>query len=497
MLGELADWAAGLAPDDIPEPVLALAASQVLSQLAAARSGLAHPSGRRMVAAFGSPLQADPARAACALAGLTSWLQMDDTAYAGHLGNSTVTVPVAYALAGGQDGRELLRAVVVANEVAARITAAATLGPFRGQAATHTALAGAVAGRLGLTDATPAQWLNALALAFGMPPRVLSPSFLCSDSKLLNALTPVRVGLDACDAALAGLTGAADILEHPEGFLARFSSVPLPEAVTAGLGRRWHTETLSFKLHPAGPGVDSAVDCAIELARELGPLREPDVLDVRVDTSYYTAFLDRRVAGVMAGPASPLTALVMSTPYTVATALLTGDLVPADLAGDRLAEPDRWALAARVSVEHDPELTRQSFRADVPFGEALRLAGDRAGSWEFGSLGSSLTALGLHELAAGLGPPLTSFAGACKVTGSRVTVRLADGRRATRERAIPRGGAGPDTQARHAELVREKFLRTGGPEWVADELVGLPRLPADRLAGAVRAAVGDRLPARA
>ena len=491
LLEELSGWARDLDLDDVPEPVLRLAGSQVLSQLAAARAGMAHPLGRRMIAAFGPPLQDDPVRAACSLAGLTSWLQMDDTAYAGHLGNSTVTVPLAYALAGQADGRDLLRAVVGANECAARVTAAATLGPFRGQSATHTALVGAVAGRFGITGATHRQWVDALALAFGMPPRVLSPAFLRSDTKMLNALVPVRAGLDACDAALAGLSGAADILEHPEGFLSRFSSVPLPEAVTAGLGRRWHTETLSFKLHPGGPGVDSAVDCAMELAAELGPLRPGDVADVLVETSYYTVFVDRKVAPVVAGADTPLTALVMSTPYGVATALLTGGLEPGDYAGARLADPDRWELAERVRVEHDPAMTRDSFRCEVPFGEALRLAGDRAARWEFGSLGSDLDALGLSGLTADLGPPSESFAGARKVTGARVTVTLADGRTAVRERAVPRGAAGPETRAAHQALVREKFLRTGGPVAVADLLAGLPDVPAGPLAAAIRAGLAE------
>ena len=101
-----------------------------------------------MIRGFGEPWQASPAQSAFVLAGLTSWLYYDDTAYAGHLSNSTATVPMAYAHALGLDGRGLLTAVIAANECAARITAAATLGRFRGQNAPHTHLAGAVSGRL-------------------------------------------------------------------------------------------------------------------------------------------------------------------------------------------------------------------------------------------------------------------------------------------------------------------------------------------------------------
>lgn len=489
LLSRLAHWASALALDDIPDRVVRLAGSQVLSTLAAARAGLGHPIGEAVVRAFGAPLQADPKQSACVLAGLTAWLQLDDTAYAGHLSNSTVNVPLAYAYDGGLDGRALLTAVVAANECAARLTAAATLGPFRGQSATHTHLAGAVAGRLRLQAAPAQTWVDALALAFGMPPRVLAPAFLTSDTKVLNAFTPVRVGLDACDAAAVGLHGAADVIEHPDGFLSRFSSVPLPETVTVGLGQRWHTETLSFKLHPGGPGVDAAVDCAVELARQLGPLRPDDVDEVEVHTSWYTYFVDTRVADLVTGPDAPVSGLVVSTPYTVATTLLTGELLPEDFAGDRLADPARWALAARVKVRHDPALTLDSFRGEAPFGEALREAGPRAKAWEFGRLGEDVTTLGLADLLDQLGPPSESFADSRKITGARVTVRLRDGRTATRSRDIPLGAAGPHTRAHHAELVRDKFLATGGPVAVADALADLREVSGPTLRRMVAAAL--------
>ncbi|MFC7617770.1 hypothetical protein ACFQV2_34575 [Actinokineospora soli] len=150
-LARLAAWAAGLRDTDVPDRVREYATSQVLSQLAAIRAGARHPTAAKVTAAFGGPTQADRKSAACVLAALGSWLNLDDTAYAGHLSNSTVAVPLAYA----RDGADLVTAVVAANECAARITAAATLGPLRGQSAMHTHLAGAVAGRLKTEDAPP------------------------------------------------------------------------------------------------------------------------------------------------------------------------------------------------------------------------------------------------------------------------------------------------------------------------------------------------------
>lgn len=486
ILKELCRWAAGLRPEDIPAPVRSLAGSQLLSQLASIRAGVAHPLGRRLIEAFGPPLQSDPRASACVLAGLGSWLNLDDTAYAGHLSNSTVSVPLAYAHARGLDGAELLSAIVTANECAARITAAATLGPLRGHSATHTHLAGAVSGRLRCEGADEAVWSNALSLAFAMPNWPLMRAFLASDARLFNTFTPVRTAMDSCDAARAGLHGAVDILEHPDGFLDRFSSVPLPDAVNAGLGRRWHTETLSFKLRPGGPGIDAAVDCAVELHRELGPCRPQDIKEIVVEASLYTLFAGKKAAGYVVGPGSPLGALVLHTPYPVATALLTGGLTVDDFAAPLLNERARWDVAERVRLVHDPELTRALFASEAPFGEAVRQAGTAAGPWLRSFAGEEMAKLAQEAAGERTSPDFTSCA---KATGARVTVRLASGRTASRERLIPLAAAGQHTRSHHAELMHQKFLEFGGAPDVADAAKNLESMDPDDLQKWIEAAL--------
>jgi len=463
LIENLSAWASRLELDEVPDRVVRMASSQVLSQLAAARAGAQHPLGRAVIRGFGQPWQDNAAQSAFVLAGLTSWLHFDDTAYAGHLSNSTANVPLAYAHALGLDGRQLLTAVIAANECAARITAAATLGPFRGQNAAHTHVAGAVSGRLRAEGAPVEDWINAFGIAFSMPPRPFLRAFLGSDAKVLSAATPVRMGLDACDAARAGLVGPSDILEHPDGFLANFSTVPLPDAVDRDLGRRWHTETLSFKVHPGGPGLDGAVDCAKALCRALGPLQVDDIIDVVVTTSMYTLVVDQKAAEFLDAGRSPVSALVFCTPYAVATALLTGDLVGADFAAPAVSDEDRWRLAAKTRLEHDGEMTRESLLSEAPFGEALRQAGPRAAKW-LEEIGTQW----LVDLVGELPPPSESFETATKATPARVEVRLSNGEVHSRELMIPVGAIGPGTRANYAELVRAKFLGVGGRDDVAD-----------------------------
>lgn len=482
----LAAWASSMRFDDIPDRVIRYARSQVLSQLAATRATLDHPLGHKVVSAFGPPTQADPRRSATVLAALTMALDYDDTVYAGHVTHSTVNVPLAYAAPLGLDGRALLAAVVAAGECAARVTAAATLGPHRGQTAAHAHLVGAPAARLHAEGAPAQRFVDAWGLALAAPPWSLHRGFLGSDAKVFTASVPVGVGLDACDAAAAGLRGAPDILEASDGFLARFAEEPLPEAVVAGLGERWHTETTSFKVHPGCAYLDAAIDCAVALHQRLPDLCGSDVREVVVHAGILTVAVDQRAAAHVHGPDSTIAALNFSVGYSVATALLTGRLTHHDFHSPALDDGRRWDLAGRVRVVHDEGITRRSLMCTAPLGEALRQAGpDRARGWLVSHGGDSAAAL-----VEDLGAPAADFTHAEKAIGSRVEVHLADGRVLEEACDVPLGAVGPDARRDHPRLVREKFLACGGPPEVADAVAGLEELTAVDVAGLLVAALG-------
>jgi 2-methylcitrate dehydratase PrpD len=481
----IARWAAGLEAEAIPDRVRAVARSLVLSQLAAARATLDHDLGERLVRAFGPPLQADPKRSAYVLAALTIALDFDDTEFAGHTTHSAVNVPLAYARSGRLDGGATLAATIAAIECAARVTAAATLGPLRGQSATHCHLVGAAVARLHCERAPPERWPAALAIALTAPPWPLMRGFLASDAKVLAAATPLLAGLDACDAAAAGIGGAADIVEHPEGFLARFAEVPLPETVVSGLGERWHTETASPKVHPGSAYIGSAVDCAIELHAALGSVDPDEVVEIVVSASVFTAEIERRMAPYLEASRPATAALGFSLGHNVATALLTGSLGDADLAPDAVRDPRRRVLAAKVRIADDADLTRAALNATAPLGEALRQAGTAARPWLERHGGTAAGAL-----AGQLGPPSSSFSSATKAVGARVTVHFRDGSEASVARAAATGSAGSCTRQEQFALMRKKFLGTGGSEEVVAAVARFEELDAAELRAVLSAALG-------
>jgi len=456
MIEQLAGWSAELSAPDVPPRVRELAISQLLGHLGAMFAGARHDLGRRVLTAFGAPFGDDAKATATTVAALTMALDYDDTVFAGHVSHSAAGVPLAYARVAGLDGASLLLSIVAATEVAARVTAAATLGPFRGQTAAHTHLAGAVVGRCRADRRSCATTADALGIAFAQPPWALHHAFFGSDAKVLVAATPIRTGLDAVDAAAAGLHGAADLMEHPDGFLARFSTLPLPQAA-GGLGTRWHTDTLSIKVHPGCAYIDAAIDAAVRLSPQVVDSFD-QITGITVDASIFTVGMEQRSAPYLKSDAPGVAALNFSTGYSVATALLRGRLEVEDFEHPRVADPRVWRVARLVEVQHDPELSRRALLAAAPVGAALRLAGAAAAGWLAGGAGMSEA-----EAAALLTPPEESFETAEKAIGARLRVRLAGGAELTCEVDLAEGAAGPDTRRRHREIARAKLLRNAAP----------------------------------
>ncbi|EME15490.1 MmgE/PrpD family protein [Rhodococcus triatomae] len=489
LLDELASWAAALRWSDIPPATRELAQSQILSNIAAVRASARHPLGRRLVAAFGPPDQRDPKSAAFVLAALAILLDYDEVSYVGHLSASGANVVIAYAAELGLSGRDAVTAVVAANECAARVTAATILGPFfRGQTNTHCHLVGAAVALLKARNASHEEWVSGLGLALGILPTPVHDAVLGSDLKALTAAAPVRMALDACDAAAAGLTGNATLLDGPDGLLGQLSTVYMPDAVVSGLGERWHTDTLAFKRFPASAYAQAALECAERVHGAVGPLEPSDVTRVRVFGSVLTWLLDQKVSSHPDGHARSVTAANFSLRYGMAVVLRTGTLRPSDLTPDAIADRESANLAANVVVEHDMELSEKMVRATSPLGQALRQAGRRALDWP------ELIALGGDDLEGrllDLGPAEETFENATMSIGARVEVTLADGRVVIETCDVPTGMTGSDTRETHRRLVVDKFVGTGGSADTAALLGSLELLDPTSTADVLAAALGE------
>ncbi|MDP3936728.1 MAG: MmgE/PrpD family protein [Deltaproteobacteria bacterium] len=476
----LADWSAGLKFQDIPEKVIEEAKSQVMSVLGAVHAGAGTEAGAAVVKAVTAWGGGDESatmipsgrrtslhHAIYANAALSMALDYDDYLFAGHTGHSAVLASLAMAEARNLTGRDLLLSQVIANEVEGRVGASVLLGPQNGQLWTFIHLVGGAvaAGKMLGLDADGMR--SALGIAMLQPPHGLWAPFFGSEAKILLASPTTVGGVQAAELAAAGLEGCGDVLESDQGFVAAFTDKPLMGAYR-GLGVTWLTETLCFKIYPGCAYVDTAVDCVLELVgREA--IDPAEVEAIEVNAGPLTLGMEALSLSHLRGPKSTPVTLNFSVPYNVAVALIDRELSPRQFTRARIADPAVWALAAKVQLGFDDNMTQRMQESSL-----VKI--------EDGPVGPRAT-LDLES---------ADLAGFKMSFGSRVLVRLAGGRSMEAEVEVPAGGAGRPMAEKRA-AVEEKFLREAGanvgPERASAALTLIRRLETLD-AGEVRKLVG-------
>jgi 2-methylcitrate dehydratase PrpD len=267
----LIEFATTLQYEDIPDDVTRAAKLHLLDTLgcgiAAHALGVATEGRSTMVELGGDPQatvlgleEGLPApNAAFANAMLCHGLDFDDTHSDSVSHVSTVTGPAALAAgeARGADGREVLTAIVAANEIVTRVGTAVS-GEFHRRGFHPTAICGifgavAAAGRLdGLDQETATR-------AFGLAGSMASGLFAYLEdgtaTKPLHPAWAAHGALIAARLAAHGAEGPHSILEGKFGLYHAFldadpGSIDL-ESQLADLGSRWETPRIAYKPYPA------------------------------------------------------------------------------------------------------------------------------------------------------------------------------------------------------------------------------------------------------
>ena len=277
----LAAFAAGLRFEHIPAPVLRKTEDLMVDWFASAVAGRgARPveSITRFALAMGP--EHGPAEvigtgrtsssylAAMANAAASHFAEQDDVHNGSVFHAATVVFPAALATAQaiGASGRQLLAASVAGYEVGIRV------GEFLGRShykTFHTtgtagtlAVAAAVGNLLGL-DA--AQMQHAFGSAGTQSAGLWEFLRTAADSKQLHTAHAAAAGLMSAQLAQDGFTGAAQILEGPQGLAAGMSSDADPARLVDGLGTRWATAETSFKFHASCRHTHPAADALLQV----------------------------------------------------------------------------------------------------------------------------------------------------------------------------------------------------------------------------------------
>jgi 2-methylcitrate dehydratase PrpD len=334
----LIDWFAALLPGAHLAPATMLV------------DGLEDEIGHGRAIVYGRNLPASLRAAALINATASHTIEFDDifrdAVY--HPGCPVIGAALATAHAKGATGDDLLRAIVVGYEVSTRIGVAVQPSHYRFWHTTGTVgTFGAAAAVASILKLDAARTAHAIATA-GTFAAALQQAFRSDAmSKPLHAGHAADAGAMAALGAAQGVTGALDVLEGAAGFGAAMSVNPDWSKATDGLGTRYNITQMTFKNHGCCGHAFAAIDGALALQRAHGFVHG-DV--ARITVGGYRATLDVTGRKEVATPFEGR----FSTPFTVATALVHGNVRLAAFEPDRLADPATQALMAKVDVVLDP-----------------------------------------------------------------------------------------------------------------------------------------------
>jgi 2-methylcitrate dehydratase PrpD len=244
-------------------------------------------------------------------------------------------------------GREMITALVVGYDLAARLCTAFTPRPLAHQNGQASLLAAAAAGAR-VRGLKAAEVSRAMRIATTL---VLTPSYTnaVAGATTLNVAGGMSgfAGALAPDLALAGFEAQDDAIEEALGSLV--GSGFNPEDLLDELGTRWEITRNYFRLYACCNPVHPALDSLQEVLKTLRP--NPDDIE-RIDVATY------RFASVMRNPDPPnYFASKYSLPHAAAVMIVKGNAGHGSIDDASLRDPKIAALRQRVHMTEDGAMT--------------------------------------------------------------------------------------------------------------------------------------------
>jgi len=276
------------------------------------------------------------------------------TGESGHPSDSIAAV-LSTAELRRRSGREAIAATVLAYEVFCRICDQADLKPLGFDHVTVGGMAStaAAARLLGLTEAETAQAFNlAIAPNVALYQTRIGRVSMWKGCAYANAS---RNAVFAATLAARGMTGPSPIFEGDGGY---FKAVTRERFQLGAFGRPesgYKIMECSVKRFPLGQYSQTVVEAALQIRSRLRPADE--IADIRIET-VTTAIRLMAGDGDKWQPSTRETA-DHSMPYTVAVALIYGDVQEEHFGPRFLTNPEIQALMQRVQVAASEEADRR------------------------------------------------------------------------------------------------------------------------------------------
>lgn len=324
--------------------------------------GLAREAGAGPCTVLGTDVTASAPMAALANGAMAHALDYEDAfdAAPGHPNASLMPAALALAQAGPPvSGEAFAAALAIGCDFACRIGLSLRQPMEQGGWYPPPIIAawGAAAGCARLLGLDWRQTRDALSLILcqaTMPGEIMH-----SRDTVIRAVReafPAQAAVIAARLAAAGVAGFEQPLEGKAGFFALYAGGKYdPGAILEALGQRWYGEDLSFKPWPACRGTHAFIELAMQLAADHA-IGWRDVSRIVVDIDPVHVMLMEPAARKQA-PATAIDAK-FSIPFTVALALVRGEVTLDDFTPAVLSDPDVLAVASRVVARPSPPHSR-------------------------------------------------------------------------------------------------------------------------------------------
>jgi 2-methylcitrate dehydratase len=365
LANRLADYASSLRYEDLPAAVVHETKRRFIDSLGTAVGamdadvyGIARRCALRVQSQPGATLlgggaaSADWATFVNGL--LIRYLDYNDTYLSlepAHPSDNLAAVLAAGEIAGAC-GRDLIAAAVLAYEIQCRLCDAASLRKHGWDHVTYGAVSSAAAAckLLGL-DARRTAHAIGIAGVCNVALRQTRSGEL-SMWKGCAFANAARNGVFAALLAAEGMTGPAPIFEGELGFM-KLLTGPFQVAELGGNGRPFMITETYIKYWPAEYHSQSAIDAALQLRPEIGPIANVSAIDI--DT--FDAAVD--IIGKDPEKWRPQTRETAdhSLPYCTAVALADGEVTQAQFAPERFRDPALLDLVARIKLHRDAALS--------------------------------------------------------------------------------------------------------------------------------------------
>lgn len=284
-------------------------------------------------------------------------LELDDGHRHGmiHLGASIVTAVLDASKKENLKSDDVLRGIVMGYEVAVRCARALQPGhKIRGYHVSGTC--GTIGSAMGVAFAcgyNKEQLKSTLACAVSSAAGVLEIQEQASELKPYNVGRAAMAGMVAAQVGKLALPGPDDILGGKRGFLAALTDTPKLEFLTDFNDKEYCIEGIYQKVHAACRHCHPAIDATIDMRNDLN--LKPEQIDHIEVRTYKLAVGSHDHTDIMG-----ISSAKLSTPYSVALAIVKGSAGYADYNEANLDDYNIKLITHKVRVIEDENLTAQS-----------------------------------------------------------------------------------------------------------------------------------------